>query len=351
MDVSKNDFACCLSVINEQQEVKVKASHKFSNTASGFRLFSDWQARHCREALPVTVVMEATGVYHEQVAWFLHSKGQPLSILVPSKAKQYLRAQGQRSKNDSIDARGLAQLGAERKLELWTPPTGQLRTLRSYTRQHQSLTAMHTTLNNQLHSLLHSQYQDKEVSGQLKRMLALLDEQIREMAQAIAHLVKADPVLNEQYNNITAIKGLGMLSFAVIAAETNGFALFKNAASLVSYAGYDVVENQSGKHVGRTRISKKGNSRIRRVLHMPAFCALRGEDQPQFCQLYHRVYERTRIKMKGFVAVQKKLLVMMYYLWKKNERYDPAYRCSLKAVAPVKAGATHDELLQEALTG
>jgi transposase len=128
------------------------------------------------------------------------------------------------------------------------------------------------------------------------------------------------------------------LSFAVIAAETNGFILFDNAASLVSYAGYDVVENQSGKHTGRTRISKKGNSRIRRILHMPSLCAIR-DDQPQFKNLYERVYERTKIKMKGYVAVQKKLLVMMYYLWKKNEQYNPAHS-NTKIIAPKLQGYT-----------
>ena len=147
-----------------------------------------------------------------------------------------------------------------------------------------------------------------------------------------------------------SIKGLGILSFAVIAAETNGFTLFDNAASLINYAGYDVIENQSGKHTGKTKISKKGNSRIRRILHMPALSAVR-DDQPQFQKLFERVYDRTKIKMKGYVAVQKKLLVMMYYLWKKNEKYDPAFNYPKKIIAPALPGATRDELQKEALIG
>ena len=67
------------------------------------------------------------------------------------------------------------------------------------------------------------------------------------MDKIIEEIVKEDEVLNFHYKNISEIKGIAMLSFAVIAAETNGFVLFKDAGSLVSYAGYDVVENQSGK--------------------------------------------------------------------------------------------------------
>jgi transposase len=339
------DFACCISVINDQQEVKVRATHKFANTAVGFRLFLDWVSRHRKEELPTVFVMEATGVYHEQLSWFLHHKNQQVSILLPNRAKKYLQADGNRSKNDTIDARGLAKIGAEKKLDLWMPPSKELYTLRDYTRQHQSLNEMHTATANQLHSIRYSQFPNKDIIKQLKSTLKLLEKHLKEMEAIMAKIIKLDPVLNQHHQNVCAIRGFGTLSFAVIAAETNGFALFENAASLVSYAGYDVIENQSGKHTGKTKISKKGNSRIRRILYMPALCAVHP-DQPQFQKLFERVYDRTKIKMKGYVAVQKKLLVMMYYLWKKDEKYNPAFK---KKVAPALPGATRDELLKEAL--
>lgn len=339
IDVSKKDFACCLSVINHQQEVKVKASHKFINSLTGFGMLSDWVKRHAKESLPVIFVMEATGVYHEALAWFLHSKDQPVSILLPNKAKDYIKANGIKSKNDSIDAKGLAQIGAEKKLSPWTPPSKQLYDLRAYTRHHQSTTETLTVMSNQLHAIQHSQFQNKEIVKQLKQIVKLCEKQLKETEQAIAKTIKEDDVLHKHYQNISVIKGISLLSFAVIAAETNGFILFENAASLVSYAGYDVIENQSGKHTGKTKISKKGNSRIRRILHMPALCAVRA-DQPQFRNLFERVYERTKIKMKGYVAVQKKLLEMMYYLWKKNESYDPLFGQKQKIIAPDHQGYT-----------
>jgi transposase len=337
IDVSMKDFACCLSVINDEQDVKVKASHKFANTQTGFVELLEWIKRHQKEELPITFIMEATGVYHEALAWFLHSKERPVSILLPNKAKSFLKANGAKSKNDSIDARGLAQIGAEKKLDLWIPPSKQLYALRAYTRQYQSVTEMHTSMCNQLHSIQHGQFQDKAIIKQLQRTIKLFEKQLKEMEGIMAKVIKADPLLNQHYQNISAIKGIGLISFSVIAAETNGFILFENAASLVSYAGYDVVENQSGRHTGRTKISKKGNSRIRRILHMPALCAVR-DDQPQFKALFERIYDRTKIKMKGYVAVQKKLLVMIYYLWKKIERYDPTFPITSKIIAPESQG-------------
>ena len=114
------------------------------------------------------------------------------------------------------------------------------------------------------------------------------------------------------------------MTAAVIIAETNGFCLFKNSKQLISYSGYDVVENQSGKRHGRTKISKKGNSRIRRILFMPAFNVVKYK-VPPFYQLYERTLTKHNIKMKSYVAVQKKLLTTIYALWKKNEYFIENY--------------------------
>ena len=112
----------------------------------------------------------------------------------------------------------------------------------------------------------------------------------------------------------------GIHTVATILAETNGFLLFKNAGQLISYAGYDVVQNESGTHIGKTRISKKGNSRIRRALHLPALNVVRYEVAP-FMQLFNRTLDKHHIKMKSYVAVQKKLLVIIYALWKKQQAF------------------------------
>ena len=124
---------------------------------------------------------------------------------------------------------------------------------------------------------------------------------------------------------IIEIKGVGIITVATVLAETNCFEMFTNLPQIVSYAGYDVIENQSGKHVGKTKISKKGNSHIRRILHMPAFSVV-SNGEPVFKNLYERVFDRTKIKMKGYVAVQRELLCLIYTLWKKNKKYERDYK-------------------------
>jgi transposase len=123
--------------------------------------------------------------------------------------------------------------------------------------------------------LQHSAFDSTFIDKELTKLVAVYDGQVEAIETAIKELIEADPVLKPRVERLVAIKGLALLSVAVLVAETNGFEGFSNQRHLVSYAGYDVVENQSGNHSGKTRISKKGNSRLRRILHMPAFKAVR----------------------------------------------------------------------------
>ena len=324
VDMSKEKFDACISIIDIEQKVTIKATRQFNNTEKGIKAFIEWAAKHVKFALPVVFTMEATGIYYEKLALALYEAGKSVSVVLPNKAKKYMQSLGYKSKTDKIDAKGLARMGAEQQLERWMPFSENIYKLRLLTRQNEDLQKQRTVLINRKEACQFSQYESEVINQQITSMLELIDQQIQEVKKEIIKVIEQDEMLKERAYKIDKIKGLGILTIATIIAETNGFYLFKNQRQLVSYAGYDVVENQSGKRVGKTRMSKKGNSHIRRALHLPAFNVVR-HDQGTFRALYERVYKRTNFKMKGYVAVQRKLLMLIYTLWKNNEQFDPSY--------------------------
>lgn len=326
IDISKNDFHACLSSINAKQQVKVIRSGSFKNNKTGFLEFIKWINTSCSQKdIPVSIVMEATGVYYENCAMFLFIHGFSLSVVLPNKSKKYIAAIGVKTKNDKIDAKALSRMGAEQALDKWQPMGEFFYKLRSFTRHNQSLKEMRTSVTNQVEAAEHCMYQNKEIIRSLGKVIKLIDAQVKENVKAISTHIISNPEVAQKVANITAIKGVGELTVAVVLAETNGFELFKNISQLVSYAGYDVIENQSGKHTGKTKISKKGNARIRRAMHMPALCLVTN-DVKIFKDLYERTVNKHGIKMKSYVAIQKKLLSMIYTLWKKNEKFDENYQ-------------------------
>jgi transposase len=329
LDVSSKKINACISSIDEKQKVVAKSSCVIANTKKGFADLEIWIVKHKKEDIPVVVCMEATGIYHENCAYYLFEKGFSVSIILPNKAKKYLEAIGLKSKNDTIDAKGLSQMGAEQCLETWQPMGIFFYELRLLTRQHQNVTELKTVLKNQLDAIGYAMHQSESVINQLKQTITLFETQIKELDKAIKSHIQSNKNLKQRVDNVLIMKGLGVLTLATVLAETNGFELFKNYKQVVSYAGYDVVEAQSGTRIGKTKISKRGNSRIRRALHMPSLVVIQCEVK-QFKDLFDRTYKKHGIKMKSYVAVQKKLLIMIYHLWNKNEAYNPNYQINIQ---------------------
>lgn len=330
LDISSKKVNGCISIIDDNQKVMVKSSIVFPNTQVGFKALEDWILKnHKEKELPLVICMEATGIYHENCALYLSEKQHNVSIILPNKAKHYLISLGLKSKNDTIDAKGLSRMVAEQCLDSWKPMGKFFYQLRQYTRQYQNLQEQKTVINNQLHALERAMYVNKPMIKQQKSILMLFNKQLKELDKLIKNHINSNEIVKQKIENICKIKGVAALSIATILAETNGFELFKNYKQLVSYAGFDVVERESGTSTGKTKISKKGNSHIRRALFMPAFVAITHKERP-FLNLFTRTFEKHGIKMKSYVAVQKKLLVMIYHLWKKNEAYDSKYLEKLK---------------------
>lgn len=55
-------------------------------------------------------------------------------------------------------------------------------------------------------------------------------------------------------------------------------------------------------------------------MHFPAFNMIKYEVNV-FKNLYQRVYDRSKLKMKAYTAVQKKLLTIIYALWKNDQEF------------------------------
>ena len=327
IDVDKSTLKACLSSSGDAGHQKVLGSRTFKNAPEGFEELTEWSSKKLKGGCAM-YLLEATGVYHEHLAYHLYGQKLRVHILLPTRAKRYMQSMGIRSKTDQIDAKGLSRMGLEQSLTPWRPASKKLLGLRSLTRQIEVLQGHRIAFKNQLEAAGHSAVVHSKVVSSLKQMIGSLEKQITKLKKEVEKIVESDPFLSQKYALFSTLKGVGIMSFAVVVSETDGFALFENQRQLVCYSGYDIVRNDSGQRVGKSRISKKGNTHIRRILHMAAWSAVGNKVAP-FHQLYERVYERTGVKMKAYTAVQRKLLVMIYTLWKKDEAFDPTYQTSV----------------------
>ena len=117
IDVDKKTFKVCLPYRSTDLTKRVQGSKTFSNGKEGFKEFIKWVSEKVKiKRVLQSYVMEATGVYHEQLAYFLEGQGKNVHIALPLKSKRYLQSLGIRSKTDKIDAKGLGMMGCEQSL-------------------------------------------------------------------------------------------------------------------------------------------------------------------------------------------------------------------------------------------
>jgi transposase len=319
LDVSKDKFDACLMVEYQDRSCKVIATKKFDNTPNGFSLLCEWVQKHCKVVANTQYVMEATGVYHEELAWYLHRRDLNVAVEPAKKIKHFGISLGVKTKNDKADAQVIARYGLSKALSCWKPISKTIYDLRLLTRQRSTLQSQKTQLLNQMHALVHSGYDNEWMRERLLPLIHALQEQVDAFEEQARKITEADSILAHKVALLCSIKGLGFIAVATIIAETNGFASIRNLKQLTSYAGYDTTERQSGKYKGITKISKQGNARIRAALFFPSLNVVKFNQT--FKNLQARIYERTKLKMKGYVAVQRKLLCLTYTLWKTDTTF------------------------------
>lgn len=330
IDVSKDSFEVRFGTITDRQEERFVAAASFPNARRGFLRLLAWAKKQLvSHEAPVWFVMEATGIYYEQVAYFLAEHQQQTVVLLPNKVKNFAKTLDNKSKTDGLDARTLCQFGLERPLIPWQPPSPQMRTLKALTREYHTVQQMATQVKNQLHAKDHSYEPSQETLTRLRAQLRLFQKQLKSIEQQIRSLVERDDDLNNRINNIILAKGIGFMTVVTTVAETNGFALITSAKQVSSYAGLDVVIKQSGKRQGKPAISKKGNKHLRRAVFMPALAASRYN--PTLKTFYLRLVRTKANKKVALLAVARKILCLIYILWKKNVPYDPNYRHPMAA--------------------
>lgn len=323
IDISKDKFTACLYMYDRASDAGCcTQSIDFANTKSGFNQLVRWSRKEAVKSHPLTYLMEPTGVYYERLVYHLHKIGQTVYVVLPNKARKFCEAEGIKTKTDAMDARCLALMGCvSRKLKPWSPPAPIYRELRQMTRFHADLCRIRTSVSNRMEALDHMESAEKSVRRNCEKLLDEIDRLMKNNGKTIMQKVAEDKELEQKVKRIATAKGLGETTVVCIIAETQGFHLIENRKQLVGYSGLDVKAEQSGKEDPRHHISKKGNAHIRAALYMPALVAVRHNRQIK--EAYERICQKhPNEKMIGVTAAMRRLLLLIYTLWKNGEEYD-----------------------------
>ena len=312
IDISKLVFDVCLILEDGTSRV-----NQFTNDSTGFKKMLTWMGPE------VVCIMEATGPYYLKLAFYLHSKGYQVSVINPLVIKRFSQMRLSRAKTDQVDAALIASYGLSESLEAWTPPKGYTVTLNQLMALADQLVKEHTALCNQLQAFESSGMIEKEIKKLYSQQLAFNKK------SQLAVEKRMDTIIREHHKELmqrlTSIPGLGKKTAIALIALTEGFTRFENYRQLSSYFGLSPRIYQSGSSVrGRARICKMGMSRIRGMLYMCSWSAVKCNEACR--EFYQRLLQKGKPKKLALVAVVNKLIKQAFAIAKSNLNYDPYYK-------------------------
>ena len=324
IDVAQKELVVTLGRIFDDFSIELFAHKVFKNSDGGFISLVEWTNKLTENKTDVRYVMEATGVYHQKFAYFLSENNYEVSIVLPNKISNYIRTLELKTITDKSCSQAIAQFGLERKLDKWSKPNPTYKELQQLTRERDQIVQERSIIKNQIHAENAEAQPNEKSMERMQARIRFLNSQEKEIKEDINCLIKENPDVKRVIDRITTIPGVGELTAVIVLAETNGFELIRNKSQLSSYAGLDVKEKQSGTSIkGKPRISKKGNRNLRKSMHLPALTAVKWDDN--FRGIYARLVSKHGIKMKALVTIQRKILELIYILFKNETIYDKDY--------------------------
>jgi len=245
-------------------------------------------------------------VYHLQLALTLRAAGVEVTVLNPRVAKDFARALANRSKTDEVDAWTLLEYVERMEFVAWAVPSEAVLELRELGRRLKELVQTAVDEKNRLHAKTVSGV-SKTVAADVKAHVAQIEKRIKQIETAAVEVVQGDAYLQEQFQILRGIPGVGRRSAIQLLTELAVLDPTMSVKQLVAYAGLDPRRYESGTSVKKpARISKMGNARLRAILYMIALSAVRHDRGARL--FFARLVARGKKKKQALVAVMRKLL-------------------------------------------
>ena len=161
---------------------------------------------------------------------------------------------------------------------------------------------------------------EEAASFQIRTMVSqveFLNATIAKVEKEVASLLaRVEP-------DITTIPGVSTTTGAQIVAEIGDVKRFRNAASIVKYAGLNSGVDESGKYSAEgVPITKHGSPYLRRSLWLAANRARQYD--PRLKEYYDKLRRKGKPHRVAVTAVARKLCHVVYAVMRDGKPYDPA---------------------------
>lgn len=315
IDIAKDKFDCLW--LRDVKLLKIKTKI-LKNTPAGFKQLKSWLEKNITtELADIHVCMEATGIYHEALAYALHTMGVKVSVVNPAFVKNFAKGLGVRSKTDKKDSQVLARYAALTNPRLWEPEPEHIREVKALLAR---LAALETDLQRECNRLekVEISCASESVIKSITLMIKYLEVERDDIEKKIDDHIEQQPDLKQDRSYLNSIPGVGN----VVSREMLSLLRSRNfsqASQPAAFVGVTPRLWESGKLKGRTTLCKNGPGRIRAKLYMAAIVA--KQYNPDVKALYDRLIAAGKTKMQALGAAMRKLVHICFGVLKHQCEY------------------------------
>lgn len=324
VDISKASFSAAV-----WDGTKVIDLGEMANEQTGYAALGQQVMRWRKQsgASTVHLVLEVTGGYELRLVTYAYSEGWAVSLPNPKQVRDWAKGEGQRAKNDRLDAQMLALFGIKKAPKPQLPLATEVRELDNLLARRQDLEQMIRQERNRQGDLQDRPGVPASVTQNLQQVLDALEQALAEIEQAIAQLLQAHPRLQTSLERLLALPGIGKkngLPLLVLLERwhtlTDGHGSAKGLTALV---GLDPQVYDSGSSVRKHRsISRMGDKEVRRLLYMGVLGGVRADNPLR--TFYQKLVGRGKAKKLALVAASRKLLTWAWAVFVSGTDWNPA---------------------------
>ena len=327
LDVSKLWFDISVLIVSDQQKQPM-LTERFCNTTSGLAQLDEWLNKlQVSKDEHTLLVIENTGVYHRLIWEYCSTNHLPLHIGNAAQIKWSLGIV--RGKSDVTDSQRLCSYCYKHSEDLKATPVldpvflelKDLITARS--RLLSQMNSMKVYLNEL--KLSNDRQVQKMMEKAHQAAITGLKKSIGEIEKQIYRIIKENDSIQNHYNLLISIPGIGHLTAVYLICCTNNFAAHISGKQLASYAGVVPFTDSSGTSIkGRNKVHKMANKDLKKLLHLCAMSAVKN--YPEFRNYYDRKKAEGKHSMSILNAIRNKLVLRVVAVIKNQKSYVDNYR-------------------------
>jgi transposase len=160
---------------------------------------------------------------------------------------------------------------------------------------------------------------EKELAAVLEQY-DLYMKQLNQLLIEIEQLALQVPGVKEALT----VKGIGVITIAGFISEVGDLRRFSHPSQIQKLAGLNLIENSSGKHKGKTTISKRGRARLRALLFRAIMPLVTKNQEFKKLHEYYTTRKNNPLKKKqSLILLCCKLIRILYAIVTKQLEYNP----------------------------